>query len=193
MKLRTIALVSSALLSSLLLAGCSNANSMGDMPMGESSSGSVTAPFNDADVDFAMNMVVHHTQAIEMADVLLSKEDVDATVVELAQNIKTAQGPEIDIMKSWLDAWGAGGMAGMDHGMGETMSEGDMAALESATGAEAGRLFLEQMMVHHQGAIEMARTEIQDGENTDATALAEKIISDQAAEIALMKEMLAAL
>jgi len=193
MKLRTIALVSSALLSSLLLAGCSNANSMGDMPMGESSSGSVTAPFNDADVDFAMNMVVHHTQAIEMADVLLSKEDVDATVVELAQNIKTAQGPEIDIMKSWLDAWGAGGMAGMDHGMGETMSEGDMAALESATGAEAARLFLEQMMVHHQGAIEMARTEIQDGENTDATALAEKIISDQAAEIALMKEMLAAL
>ena len=193
MKLRTIALVSSALLSSLLLAGCSNANSMGDMPMGESSSGSVTAPFNDADVDFAMNMVVHHTQAIEMADVLLSKEDVDATVVELAQNIKTAQGPEIDIMKSWLDAWGAGGMAGMDHGMGETMSEGDMAALESATGAEAARLFLEQMMVHHQGAIEMARTEIQDGENTDAIALAEKIISDQAAEIALMKEMLAAL
>jgi len=193
MKLRTIDLVSAALLASLLLAGCSNSNSVGDMPTGETSSDAVIAPFNDADSEFAMNMIVHHTQAIEMADVLLSKEDVDARVVELAQNIKAAQGPEIDTMNSWLDAWGVGAMAGMDHGMGETMSEDDMAALEVATGAEAGRLFLVQMTVHHQGAIEMARFEIEDGENTDAIALAEKIISDQASEIALMKELLATL
>lgn len=63
-------------------------------------------------------------------------------------------------MNAWLDAWGVGGMSGMDDGMddgmGDSMSEDDMAALESATDGEAGRLFLEQMTVHHQGAIEIA-------------------------------------
>ncbi len=193
MKLRTIALVSSALLASLVLAGCSNSSSMGDMPMNDESTDAAIAPFNDADIDFAMNMVVHHTQAIEMADVLLSKDDIDPNVVELAQNIKAAQTPEIETMNSWLESWGAGGMSGMDHGMGETMSEGDMADLDAATGVEASRLFLEQMTVHHQGAIEMARIEITDGENSDAIALAEKIVSDQTSEIALMKELLATL
>jgi uncharacterized protein (DUF305 family) len=141
-----------------------------------------------------MNMVIHHTQAIEMADVLLGKDGVDAKVMELAQNIKAAQGPEIDTMNSWLVGWGADGMdgmVGMDHGMGETMSQEDMASLEAAGGTEASRLFLEQMTVHHQGAIEMAQVEIQDGKNADAMALAEKVVSDQTAEIALMGELLA--
>lgn len=188
-----IALASSALAASLLLAGCSN--SMGAMPMGETSSpaASAAAPFNDADLDFAMNMVVHHTQAIEMADLLLSKDDIDSQVVELAQNIKAAQTPEINTMNEWLDAWGAGGMAGMDHGMGGTMSDDDMAALEAASGTAASRLFLEQMTVHHQGAIDMAQMEIDNGENPDAVALAEKIITDQTSEISLMADILATL
>lgn len=193
MKLRMIALASGALAASLLLAGCSYP--MGGMSGGESSSPaeSSTQQFNDADVYFAMNMVVHHTQAIEMADLLLGKDDIDPQVVELAQNIKAAQGPEIDTMNGWLDAWGAGGMAGMDHGMGETMSDDDMAALEAATGPDAGRLFLEQMTVHHQGAITMAQVEIDEGENPDAITLAAKIISDQTSEITLMAEILATL
>jgi len=192
MKTRTIALVSSALIASLMLAGCSTSTSTGDMPAGQASTEGTSA-FTNADVDFAMNMVVHHTQAIEMADVLLNKENIDPSVMELARTIKAAQGPEIDTMNSWLDAWGAGGMGGMDHGMGETMSADDMAALDVATGAEASRLFLEQMTVHHQGAIDMAQTEIKDGANPDAIALAEAIVSDQTSEIALMKELLATL
>lgn len=193
MRTRTIALASGALAASLLLAGCST--SMGGMPAGETppSTESAAAAFNDADVDFAMNMVVHHTQAIEMADILLQKDGIDAQVVELAQNIKAAQGPEIDALNEWLDTWGEGGMGGMDHGMGETMSDDDMAALDAASGTEASRLFLEQMTVHHQGAIEMAQAEIEDGENPDAIALAEKIVSDQASEISLMADILAAL
>jgi len=199
-----MALLSGALLASLMLAGCSSSSSSsspssssaptGDVPSGEMSSDATVAPFNDADVEFAMNMVIHHTQAIEMADVLLGKDGVDAKVMELAQNIKAAQGPEIDTMNSWLVGWGADGMdgmVGMDHGMGETMSQEDMASLEAAGGTEASRLFLEQMTVHHQGAIEMAQVEIQDGKNADAMALAEKVVSDQTAEIALMGELLA--
>lgn len=192
MRKRTFALATAALAAILVLAGCTN--SMGGTT-GEMSSPSEasTEPFNDADVDFAMNMVAHHTQAIEMADVLLSKDGVDTQVVELAQNIKAAQGPEIATMNEWLDAWGASGMSGMDHGMGQTMSDEDMAALEAASGPDAGRLFLEQMTVHHQGAIDMAQVEIEEGENPDAIALAEKIVADQTAEIALMADILATL
>ncbi len=73
------------------------------------------------------------------------------------------------------------------------MSEEDMAALESAEGREASRLFLEQMIEHHQGAIEMAEAEIEGGQNPDAVALAEKIASDQQAEIETMQELLTTL
>jgi len=70
------------------------------------------------------------------------------------------------------------------------MSDDDMSALEDATGAEAARLFLEQMIVHHEGAIMMAEAEVADGENPDATALAEQIIAAQTEEIATMEELL---
>lgn len=191
MKMRMTALISGALVASMVLVGCSN--SMNGMPGGESSSSADSSPFNDADVDFAMNMVVHHAQAIQMAELLLSKDGVDARVVELAQKIKAAQAPEIDTMNTWLDAWNAGGMEDMDHGMGEAMSDDDMAALAAAPGVDASRLFLEQMTVHHEGAIEMAQTEVDEGENADATTLAAKIISDQTTEIGLMADLLAAL
>lgn len=190
MKIRTIALLSGALATTLVLAGCS----MGSMDMGggsspSTSSSSESSSANDADITFAMQMVAHHEQAIEMAQMVLDKDGVDARVTELAQNIKDAQGPEIDTMNGWLDSWGASGsMDGMD--MGGTMSDADMAALKAASGPDANKLFLEQMTVHHEGAIDMAKTELQTGQNADALALAQKIVDDQTAEIARMKDIL---
>ena len=84
------------------------------------------------------------------------------------------------------------GMEGMDHG-GGMMSEDDMAALEAATGAEASRLFLEQMTMHHEGAIEMAQDEVDNGQNPDAVEMAQTIVDTQTAEIAQMQELLAQL
>lgn len=193
MKLRTIALAASALAGVLVLAGCSGMPSqMPGMDYGSSSA----AQFNDADVTFVMNMIVHHEQAIQMADVLLAKEGVDERVVKLALDVQQAQGPEIDAMTSWLEGWGqpadSSDMAGMDHG-GGMMSDGDMAALESASGAEANRLFLEQMIQHHQGAIDMAQAELDTGQNADALAVAQTIIDAQTAEIATMQDILGTL
>ena len=162
----------------------------GSSPSTSSSSGSSKA--NNADIAFAMQMVAHHEQAVEMAQMILDKDGVDARVTELAQTIKDAQGPEIDTMNGWLTSWGtSGSMDGMD--MGGTMSDADMTALEAASGSEANKLFLEQMTVHHQGAIDMAKTELQDGQNADALALAQKIVNDQTAEIARMKDLLGTL
>lgn len=159
------------------------------------------ATSNDADVMFAQMMIPHHQQAIEMSDVLLGKDGVDSQITDLATQIKEAQGPEIEQLSTWLEEWGApqpdDATGEMDHGdMGEgsmdgMMSEEDMQALEDAQGAEAGRLFLEQMIVHHEGAIEMAQTEVEDGANEAAVEMASTIVSSQTSEIQTMEDLLA--
>ncbi len=82
-----------------------------------------------------------------------------------------------------------------DFGMGQMMqmSDADMDALRAATGVEFDKLFLQQMIAHHQGAIEMAEVEIDRGQNPATLALAESIKSGQTTEIAQMQQMLAAL
>ena len=144
---------------------------------------------------FAQMMIPHHQQAVEMSEVLLAKDDIPAEVVEFAQRVIDAQGPEIDRMNAMLEAWGqqpvTGDMGEMDHGgMSGMMSEEDMTALEDAKGTEAARLYLEQMTAHHEGAVDMARDEVADGQNPQAIALAEQVIEDQEAEIAQMQQML---
>lgn len=204
MKIRTAAAAALTLAAALALAGCADGSGSQSMPgmdhgssSSPSSSSTVTADFNDADVMFAQMMIPHHQQAIEMADMILNKEGIDPGVLTLASDIKAAQQPEIDQLQSWLDEWGADmpdmdSMEGMDHG-GGMMSEDDMAALEAATGAEASRLFLEQMTMHHEGAIEMAQDEVDNGQNPDAVEMAQTIVDTQTAEITEMQELLAQL
>lgn len=205
MNTRMIALASGALLTAAALAGCTSGSSgdgsgMGNMPgMDHSSSAdAATSDHNHADVTFATEMVAHHQQAIEMSDTLLAKQGVDARVTELATKIKAAQQPEIDTMNGWLRAWGektgdGTGMGGMDMGGSGMMSQQDMDALTAASGTEASRLFLTQMIQHHEGAIAMATAETEKGQATDAVALAKKIATAQTAEIAEMKQLLASL
>ncbi|WP_448809860.1 DUF305 domain-containing protein [Agromyces bauzanensis] len=205
MNLRTIALPALGLLAALVLSGCTinttnedaGMDGMSGMNHGSGSSqNEVSTEFNDADLAFTNEMIMHHQQAIEMADLVLDEDGVDPDVVALAENIKAAQQPEIDLMQSWLQAWGeptmnTGDMDGMDHGgAGMMMSDDDMNALDAASGAAASSLFLEQMIVHHQGAIDMAEQEIDNGTNPDAIELAKKIVDDQTAEIQKMQEML---
>lgn len=151
---------------------------------------------NAFDVMFVGMMIPHHEEAVEMSDLLLAKEGVEAEVVELAEAIKAAQEPEIEQMQAWLDEWDsmpAEGMEGMDHGDegGAVMSDADMDALADASGPAAGDLFLELMIVHHEGAIEMAQDELGDGQHPDVLELARAIVDSQSAEIELMREMLA--
>ena len=151
---------------------------------------------NQADMMFAHHMIPHHQQAIEMSDMLLDKQGIDPRVVDLAQQIKAAQGPEIETMKGWLTQWGMSGsmpaMNGM-NGMDGMMSSADMDALHNAQGVAAAKLYLTQMITHHQGAIKMAQSEITDGQNAAAVALARSIVTDQQREIDTMNQILATL
>lgn len=197
MRPATIAAVTLA--AALALTGCaSDAATMPGMDHGADSFSSAEAvDANSADVMFAQMMIPHHEQAVEMSDMLLAKTGIDPEVAALAEQIKAAQQPEIKQMEEWLDAWGADmpgmdDMDGMHHGDG-MMSEDDMEALEAATGTEAARLFLEQMIEHHEGAIDMAQDEVDDGQNADAVALANDIIASQTEEIETMRELLSGL
>jgi uncharacterized protein (DUF305 family) len=152
-------------------------------------------PFNDRDVAFASNMVPHHVGALEMAEVILGKDGIPAEVQDLAARIEAAQQPEINQMNDWLKAWGTPAMAGGHGGhsmmMSGMMSEVDMMALEDAEGTEAARLFLEGMIVHHKGAVEMAQVEVDGGKFPEAVALARAIIEQQTTEISEMETLLA--
>lgn len=194
---RTLA-AAAALTIGLTLAGCST-NSTGSSD-NSSSSTSAASAHNDQDVMFTQGMLPHHQQAIEMSDMLLDKgSDVDADVVTLAKQIKAEQAPEIKTMTGWLKAWGepteASSMSGMDHSSmsGGMMSDSDMDALDSASPADAGKLFLQQMVEHHTSAVDMAGTEVDKGKNTDAVAMAKSIVSSQTEQINQMKDMLASM
>lgn len=159
------------------------------------------ASFNDADVTFAQEMIPHHRQATDMAKLAVGGRTENQEVLDLAEKILAAQEPEINTMSEWLKSWDKevpsveDGMEGMDHGSSSSdmpgmMSDDQMAALEKSTGDEFAREFLTMMIAHHEGAIEMAKTEVKDGKYADAVALAKKIQKDQAAEIATMKSLL---
>jgi len=145
-------------------------------------------------------MIPHHRQAVRMAEMASSRATSPA-VNALAAQIRGAQDPEITTMTGWLTSWGQPteqpGMSGMaGHGghstssMGGMMSDADMAKLSKLTGGAFDREFLTMMTAHHNGAIDMARTQLAQGQYPPAKALAQNIITSQTAEIAKMKTLL---
>jgi uncharacterized protein (DUF305 family) len=73
------------------------------------------------------------------------------------------------------------------------MTDAQMQQLRQARGADFDRMFLQMMTAHHEGAVEMARTELAGGRNPEAKALAQKIIDEQQAEITTMANLLSTL
>ncbi|MFC7902507.1 DUF305 domain-containing protein [Streptomyces griseoincarnatus] len=150
---------------------------------------------NAADVTFAKGMIPHHRQAVEMAD-LAPDRARSAEVKKLAAEIKKAQAPEIEKLSGWLTSWGETVPAegAMDHsmhgGMDGMMSAEEMTALENASGRAFDTAFMEMMIKHHEGAVEMAKTEQSEGAHTPARKMAVDIIASQSAEIEQMRKLL---
>jgi len=189
MKIRLIRPASVAglmLLGSLALSGCTfNVGTAPDSNQSQSESA-----FSANDLMFAQMMIPHHQQAIEMSQLAASRTE-NAEVLRLADQIEAAQAPEIEQMRTWLGG-DDDGMMSHDmgsHGMDGMVSDEDMIALENARGAEFDRLFLESMIAHHEGAIQMTSM-ISSSKNPAAQALADSIVSSQTEEIASMKTLL---
>jgi uncharacterized protein (DUF305 family) len=161
-----------AIIGALVLTGCATSLQSG-------------SEYSADDINFAEMMIPHHEQAIEMSEIaLLNTTNPD--VLQLAQEIKDAQAPEIELMKSW-DGVKVSTHAG--HTMDGMLSDGELNDLREAQGQEFDRLFLQGMIKHHEGAIEMAQ-DVATSMNKDVADLSASIINAQQLEIAAMKELL---
>jgi uncharacterized protein (DUF305 family) len=200
-----LALATATVAGGLLLAACEGQNG------GASPSPTATAVFNDADVTFAQQMIVHHQQAVMMAEMAETRAQ-DPRVKQLAEQIKAEQEPEIETMARWLQAWGqpvpsmAPGMPHMSPGphmpsmtpqpsmtphMPTMTPQPDMSSMMGMHGAQFDQTFLTMMIAHHEDAVEMAQTEQASGVNPEAKQLAKSIEASQSAQINQMRQMLA--
>jgi uncharacterized protein (DUF305 family) len=141
--------------------------------------------FSPSDINFAEMMIPHHEQAIEMSEIAF-KNTMNSEVLQLAQEIKDAQAPEIDLMKSWA---GVKVSTHAGHMMDGMLSEDELNALREARSAEFDRLFLQGMIKHHQGAIEMAM-DVKNSNSMVVADLSAAIIKQQEIEITRMEELL---
>jgi uncharacterized protein (DUF305 family) len=179
------------------------------------------APATEADVRFMRHMIVHHGQALEMT-ALVPERSQDPAVRLLARRIEASQADEIERMRAWLAARGEaneepdasleteregverhdGGHSHHHGGEGHAppmpgmLTAAELAELASASGGRFDRLFLEGMIRHHEGALEMvAELMAADGAAQDPALFrfASHVDSDQRIEITRMREMLEAM
>ena len=157
----------------------------------------------DADVRFMQGMIHHHSQALDMTELLSSRTESEEMRM-LAQRIDISQTDEIGTMEGWLKSRGedaprvreedATPLAD-DQLMPGMLTERQMAQLASATGEAFDRLFLELMIVHHEGALTMVGELFLvsgAGQEPDVFKFASDVDADQTGEIGRMNMMLQA-
>lgn len=186
-RLNAVVLVSALVLSPL--SGCVIVSGAGDTSSQEES------PYSANDIMFAQMMIPHHEQAVELSELAL-EVSTSAEIRDLAERIRDGQAPEIGIMQGWLDSAGVGSMMeghSMEgHGMSGMVSEKDFETLRSLESPEFDQLFLELMIAHHEGALDMVSM-ISESKNSDVSSLAQAIVEVQTSEIEEMRDLKASL
>ena len=153
-----------------------------------------------ADVKFMQGMIGHHAQAIEMAD-LLQGRSTSEDMKLLAKRIEVSQADEIKMMQDWLQQRGQALPDPHAHHTGGALMPGmltaeEMGRLGAAKGVEFDRLFLQFMIKHHAGALQMVNELFASpgaGQEADIFAFASDVDADQRMEIDRMGAMLAML
>ncbi|MDQ8165984.1 MAG: DUF305 domain-containing protein [Gemmatimonadota bacterium] len=156
------------------------------------------APYVAADVEFMQGMIAHHAQAIVMSR-MAEANGANARLLKLANKIDQSQMPEILQMQGWLryykqeapdtSSWRTMKMDGM-------LDDQQMKELEAAKGVEFDRVFLNYMIMHHEGALKMVKDLFaapRAGQEVDVGIFANDVVTAQTAEIGVMRQMLAAL
>lgn len=166
------------------------------------------------DAGFARDMQAHHAQAVELA-VLVRDRSTDEEVRTVALDILLTQQNQIGQMAGWLAVWGlpaassapvmawmtgehghAAGTAGPGTGeegyaaMPGWVSRADLARLTAATGSDADRLFLELMIPHHEGGVEMAQYAVEHAQRAPVVSLARGVVTAQERELTVLHDML---
>jgi uncharacterized protein (DUF305 family) len=149
---------------------------MADMDHGAMASG---VP---VDAQFIDSMIVHHEGAIDMGEQAL-RESERPEIRELANEIISAQESEVEQMRAWRDAWypDLAASAGMEMPMGDMEISGD-------SSQPFDLRFIDAMIAHHRGAIDMAQHAQAESERDEIRQLAEAIITAQEAEITQLEQ-----
>jgi uncharacterized protein (DUF305 family) len=154
----------------------------------KSSEENASGTYTDDELMFAQMMIPHHSQAVTMSELALANSS-NTEVLALATAIRDAQAPEIAQMQSWLDESDYSGTHAGHMDMGGMLSDEELAELSSANGSTFDRLFLEGMIAHHEGALDMISM-IQNSSNAEVKKLYSNILTSQSAEIEAMKALL---
>ncbi|WP_182886350.1 DUF305 domain-containing protein [Microbispora sp. H10885] len=159
--------------------------------------------YTDADVRFMQGMIRHHSQALRMTALVAGRSE-SKDLPRFAKRIEISQQDEIDQMVRWLRARlqqvpSVGSGAGHDHGGGEPMpgmlTDAQFAELEQAKGARFDRLFYEDMIQHHMGALTMVERLFGDGGGgeSEINQFVTHVDGDQRIEVDRMRTLLAQL
>lgn len=140
------------------------------------------------DIMFAQMMIPHHKQAITMSETALKKSR-NQEILNLSRQIKSLQSSEISQLTYWLKASNSSMTMDHDMKMSGMLTVKELTSLKRLTGIQFDRTFLQLMIKHHQGALEMLDL-IDDSVNAEAKALAKAINSAQSKEISSMKLLL---
>ena len=155
--------------------------------------------YTQADVSFMQNMMPHHAQAVEMAELVADRTN-NEEIIDIAGRIQKSQADEIDFMQDWLEERGEAIESPhhmhMDHDMMGMATAEQMQQLANSNGVDFERQFLDLMIAHHEGAVRMVNDLLsKDGSAYDPVLydFANDIVNDQNAEITRMNTILAGL
>jgi uncharacterized protein (DUF305 family) len=200
---RTAVLLATALVAPPLVAGCGGSSSSESPASSSSGSSQPATKGNAADRAFVRQMVPHHQMAVQMAQVA-KRESRRDRVTKVASDIIAAQTSEISDLQRIARQLGvkpAPMMTGgghMDHAGGEMMDDAralglsmdEMGMSMDTDSLEENRpfdrAFIDAMIPHHQGAIQMARAELAKGVNPELRRIARDVVAAQAKEISEM-------
>jgi uncharacterized protein (DUF305 family) len=159
-------------------------------------------PGNDsAEAGFMRDMFVHHSQAVEMSMIIRDRTE-DPELFALATDMALTQSTQMGAMQGYLESWGlpfAGDeapMTWMGHPTEGLMpgmaTDEQIQQLRDLPVDEAEVLFLQLMIRHHQGGVEMAEALLERSDESGVELMADRVIVLQDSEIGTMNQMLEA-
>ncbi|MFC3448137.1 DUF305 domain-containing protein [Amycolatopsis speibonae] len=149
----------------------------------------VAAEYNDADVMFLQMMLAHNDQGVEIVKLVKAKQAQKQELKDLAAAIEATQRTESTDMRNWLKKWGKPETGSMDpnahhhHGGDGLTDKGLLDALSKKDGSEFTLDFADIFVAHQHNGVALARTELKDGKNPEAKALAQRVMDSRTGEV----------
>ncbi|WP_409493389.1 DUF305 domain-containing protein [Amycolatopsis sp. cmx-11-12] len=168
-------------------------------PVPQSATGApASAEYNDADVMFLQMMIAHNSQGLEIVKLVHAKQAQKQELKDLAAAIEATQQTESSDMRNWLKSWGKPETGSMDpnahhhHGGDGLTDKGLLEALSKKDGKEFTLDFADIFVAHQHNGVALARTELKDGKNPEAKALAQRVMDSRTGEVQQIRTLVPA-